>query len=79
MTAEDAIRAARAEMGSAQAVKHKVWRAGWESRADLLWKDFTYTLRRLSRLPGLVFIVVLSIGLASPLTPPSSPSSANSF
>ena len=63
MTAEDAIRAARAEVGSAQAVKHKVWRAGWESRVDLLWKDFTYTLRRLSRLPGLVFIVVLSIGL----------------
>ena len=30
---------------------------------DLLWKDFTYTLRRLTRLPGLVFIVVLSIGL----------------
>ena len=28
MTAEDAIRAARAEVGSAQAVKHKVWRAG---------------------------------------------------
>jgi hypothetical protein len=43
MTAEDAIRAARAEVGSAQAVKHKVWRAGWESRVDLLWKDFTYT------------------------------------
>ncbi len=63
MTAEDAIRSARAEVGSAQAVKHKVWRAGWESRVDLLWKDFTYTLRRLSRLPGLVFIVVLSIGL----------------
>src|SRR6266403_2134376 len=63
MATEDAIRAARAEVGSAQAVKHKVWRAGWESRVDLHWKDFTYTLRRLSRLPGLVFIVVLSIGL----------------
>lgn len=57
------LSAPRAEVGSAQAVKHKVWRAGWGSRVDLLWKDFTYTLRRLSRLPSLVFIVVLSIGL----------------
>ena len=58
MTAEDAIHAARTEVGSAQVVKHRVWRAGWESTVDLLWKDFTYTLRRLSRLPGLVFIWV---------------------
>src|SRR5260370_23989716 len=55
MTAEDALRAARAEVGSAQAVKHKAWRPGWETRGDLLWKEFTTTLRRLSRLPGLVF------------------------
>ena len=63
MAAEDAIRAARAEVGSAETVRHKVWHAGWESIADTLWRDITYTLRRLSRGPGLVFVVVLSIGL----------------
>ncbi len=63
MSPKDALRAARAEAGSVGAVKHKVWNAGWESGADRLWADFTYTLRRLSRSPGLVFVVVLSIGL----------------
>jgi predicted permease len=63
MSPEDAIRAARIEAGSAETVRHKVWNAGWESKADLLWRDFIYTLRRLSHSPGLVFVVVLSIGL----------------
>jgi predicted permease len=63
MSAEDAIRAARAEVGSTEVVKHKVWNAGWESGAERLWSDLRYTIRRLSRSPGLVFVVVLSIGL----------------
>src|SRR5215469_8903538 len=63
MSAEAAIRAARAEIGSAETIRTKVWHAGWESRADTLWRDLTYTLRRLSRTPGLVFVVLLSIGL----------------
>lgn len=63
MSAEDAIRNARAEVGSAQSVRSKVWHAGWESTADTFWRDLIYTLRRLSRTPGLVFVVLLSIGL----------------
>jgi predicted permease len=63
MSPEAAIRAARAEIGSAESIRTKVWHAGWESRADTLWRDFTYSLRRLSRTPGLVFVVLLSIGL----------------
>jgi predicted permease len=63
MSPKDAIRAARAEIGSAESVRTKVWHAGWESKADTLWRDLTYTLRRLSRTPGLVFVVLLSIGL----------------
>lgn len=63
MSAEAAIRAARAEIGSAESIRSKVWHAGWESRADTLWRDLTYSLRRLSRTPGLVFVVLLSIGL----------------
>jgi len=63
MTAEDAIRAARAEVGSVEVVKHKVWNAGWESRAERLWNDLRYTVRRLVRMPGLVIVVLLSIGI----------------
>src|SRR5882757_1792026 len=63
MTREQALRAARAEVGSIEGVKHKVWSAGWESTVEALWQDLSYTFRRLSRSPGLVLTVVLSIGL----------------
>jgi predicted permease len=63
MSPRDAIRAARAEVGSAETVKHKVWNSGWEAAAERLWNDLRYTLRRLGRMPGLVAVVVLSIGL----------------
>ncbi len=58
-----ALRAARAEVGSVEVVKHRVWSAGWESAAESLWSDLRYTVRRLSRSPGLVLTVVVSIGL----------------
>src|SRR5260221_280502 len=63
MNFEQALRAARAEVGSVEGVKHKVWSAGWESSVEVLWQDLSYTFRRLSRSPGLVLTVVLSIGL----------------
>jgi len=44
-------------------VKHKVWNAGWEAGVERLWSDLQYTLRRLGRMPGLVAVVVLSIGI----------------
>jgi predicted permease len=63
MSREDAVRAARAEIGSVQSVKHKVWSAGWESMAESWSKDLAYTFRRLFRSPALVLTVILSIGL----------------
>jgi predicted permease len=63
MTRESAIRSARAEIGGVAAVRQKVWSAGWESTAEMLWHDLIYTFRRLARTPGVVFAVVLSIGL----------------
>jgi predicted permease len=60
---EDAARAARAEAGSAAVIKHRVWNAGWEAGAERLWADLRYTLRRLSRMRGLVSVLVLSIGI----------------
>ncbi|HEY8996976.1 MAG TPA: ABC transporter permease [Edaphobacter sp.] len=63
MSLKDAEHAARVEMGSADVVKHKVWNAGWESMAERVMSDVRYTLRRLARRPGLVFVVVLSIAI----------------
>jgi len=63
MSREEAVRAARAEIGSVQSVKHKIWSAGWESTVESWSKDLAYTFRRLSRSPTLVLTVVISIGL----------------
>jgi len=63
MSREDAVRAARVEIGSAQSVKHKVWSAGWESTVESWSKDLGYIFRRLARSPALVLTVILSIGL----------------
>jgi hypothetical protein len=63
LSPEEAMRQARAEVGSMETVKHKVWSAGWESKAELFWNDLMYILRRLMRAPGLVFTVVVSMGL----------------
>ena len=63
MSLKDAVKAAHAEAGTAETVRQKVWSGGWESTLDRLWGDVTYSLRRLSHTPALVFTVVLSIGL----------------
>jgi predicted permease len=63
MSREEAARLVRREIGSAGVVQHKVWNAGWEAKADRVWFDLMYTLRRLMRTPGLVLAVTLSIGL----------------
>jgi len=39
---EQALRAARAEIGSAESIRHKVWSAGWESTADSLLQDLRF-------------------------------------
>ena len=53
MSCADAERAARAEIRSAEMIRHNVWSSGWESRAELLWKDVRYSFRQLLRSPGL--------------------------
>jgi predicted permease len=63
MSLKDAVKAAHAEVGTTETVREKVWSAGWESVLDCLWRDLTYSIRRLSHAPALVFTVVLSIGL----------------
>ena len=63
MSHDDAERAAHAEIGSSEMVRHKVWAAGWESHAESLWRDARYGFRQLLRSPGLSVVAILSLAL----------------
>jgi hypothetical protein len=49
MTREDAIRAARVDMGSFEAVKDHTRDAGWESALESVWLDVRYAVRTLRK------------------------------
>jgi len=54
-----AVRAARAEMGSIEAVKDRVRDVGWESTLESIWQDVRYGARMLRRSPGFTVLVVV--------------------
>jgi predicted permease len=59
----EAMRAARAEMGSAESVKQKIRSSGWESAAESLWQDVRYGIRQLLRNPGFSIVALLTLAL----------------
>jgi predicted permease len=63
MSQEQALRAARVEMGSVDAVKEEIRSAGWESTLETLWHDLRYGLRQLKRNPGFTTVVVITLAL----------------
>ena len=63
MPAEKAAYAAHVEMGSANAVKHHIRSATWESRMEIFLRDLKYCVRGLLRGPGFTLIAVLSLAL----------------
>jgi len=63
MTSDQAIRAARVEMGSANAVKHHIRSEAWETQVEVFWRDLWYRVRMLLRSPGFTAVAVLTLAL----------------
>ena len=64
MSYEQALRAARVEMGSMDAVKEEIRSTGWEATVETLWQDLRYGLRQLKRNPGFTAAVLLTLALS---------------
>ncbi|HEX4007422.1 MAG TPA: ABC transporter permease [Acidobacteriaceae bacterium] len=60
---EEAVRAARAEVGSTETVRHKVWSAGWESAAESVGQDIRSGVRQMVRSPGFSAVAIVSLAL----------------
>jgi predicted permease len=63
MSNEQALRAARVEMGSLEGVKEEIRSAGWESTLETFWQDIRYGGRQLKRNPGFTAVVVMTLAL----------------
>ena len=60
---DEALRAARLELGSATAVREQVRAYGWENTIDTLLADLRYSVRRLRAHPGFTAVSILTLAL----------------
>src|SRR4051812_16836231 len=58
-----AIRAARVEMGSVEAVKDRVRDIGWESVVESVWQDVRFAFRMLRKTPAFTAAAIATLAL----------------
>ena len=63
MSRDEAVRTARAGMGSPEAVKDRVRDVGWESHVEAVLQDLRYAIRAMRRAPAFAAITVLTIAI----------------
>src|SRR6266403_3493277 len=63
MTRDEALRAARIEMGGAESVKEQIRAVSWESLIQTVWQDLKFGLRLLRFNTGLAAAAILSLAL----------------
>jgi putative ABC transport system permease protein len=63
MNQDEALRAARVEMGSMDAVKEEIRSAGWESTLETIWQDLRFGLRVLRRNLGFTAVAAITLAL----------------
>jgi predicted permease len=63
MRREDAVRHARVQMGSLEAVKDHTRDVGWETRLESVWRDGRYAVRALRKSPAFTATAVVTLAL----------------